>query len=235
MQINYDGWLCGNDSYPEKTRKKYSDKINIEVYGFNTLVKQIIKAESNWEYVSQEYKIDQKYNGKSLKRKAWDYFIKINGRKILVEFDGSQHYSEINRLRRDEGYQQIAEALGFEVIRIPYFIQLDTKLIEYYFHVELKNTIVEHSFLQGFRVNGRELIPEFKDTKAEKFRNTLKYKCDLQTNFNQLGLNRFESEMMDLSSHGFNEIVSEIKESLECRANDWGWPMKYAMPSIRWQ
>ncbi|MFV0518818.1 MAG: hypothetical protein ACK5LY_00960, partial [Lachnospirales bacterium] len=174
--INYDGWICGNDEHPTKNQLKYVDKIGKEVFGFNTLAKWIANSEDNWNYVCYEYRINEKSESYNMKIKAWDHYIKIDNRKILVEFDGEQHYTKISNFINDEKYELIALQLGYEIVRIPYFIQLNTELINYFFKTKLKNTIIINSFFQGFRTNGKNEIPEFIGTKAENFVNSLGYK-----------------------------------------------------------
>lgn len=233
-QFTYNGWLCGNDSYPKSILKKYDGKINKEVYGFNHLAKKITSVEPNWEYIAQEYRVKQKINGISLGRKAWDHYLKIDNQNVLVEFDGSQHYTEMQNYIKDAKYTEAIQRLGYKVVRIPYYIQLDSHLINYYFGTQLRNISISHTFLQGFRVNGQEKIPEFENTVAKNFRNTLLYKSVLPTDFCSFGLARFQHEMIDLSKFGFKQVVNEIKGSLKYRAKDYGWNLEYAIPDIKW-
>lgn len=234
-QINYDGWLCGNDKHPIRFANKVKDKIGVEVYGLNSLLKKIVEFEDNWTYVDDEYRIKKTIGNTNMSMKAWDHYIKIDERNILVEFDGYHHYTKINNFIIDSKYELGAKQLGYEVIRIPYFIQLDTELINYYFNTKLMNTKITHSFLQGFRINGKIEIPEFKGTKADAFRNTLKYKLFLPTEFHQFGLMRFEKEMQQLSQNGLVNVVDEIIESLKCRASENDWDEKYVTPNIKWK
>lgn len=233
--FTYNGWLCGNDSYPTSIKKKYAGKINKEVYGFNRLAKKISEVEPTWDYIDQEYRIKRKVNGHSLGRKAWDHYIKFNSRDILIEFDGSQHYTEMKNYLKDREYTQAAESLGFKVVRIPYFIQLNSKLIAYYIGAPLTKISIDHTFLQGFRVNGKDVIPEFNDTNAQEFRNTLGYQSVLPNDFCVFGLKRFQDEMISLSNNGLDSIVQEIKQSILLRANDYDWPEEYALPPIKWK
>lgn len=238
QKIIYNGWLCGNDSYPAKIKEKYKDKINKEVFGFNRLAKKIDEVESNWNYIEEEYRVKEKVGGKSIARKPWDHYIKINNDDVLAEFDGYQHYKELDNYIKDQKYAEIAQRMGYKVVRIPFFIQLNNKLIEYYFGIQLSNITIDHTFPQGFRVNGKEKIPEFlnaEEAGVKNFVNTMKYKSILPTDFCIFGLERFQKEILDLSKNGFNKEVQQIKESIVCRAEDYGWDIKYAMSkNMKW-
>lgn len=53
--------------------------------------------------------------------------------KLIVEFDGTQHYQKPDRIRKDYENQEIYENLGYKVVRIPYFIQLTNEVVEQMF------------------------------------------------------------------------------------------------------
>lgn len=81
-------------------------------------------------------------------------------------------------------------------------MQLNSKLIEYYFEIQLSNITIDHTFPQGFWVNEKEKIPEFLNTEevdVKNFVNTMKYKSILPTDFCIFGLERFQKEIFDLS------------------------------------
>lgn len=44
--------------------------------------------------------------------------------KLIIEFDGLQHYTSPSNILKDQKNQSIYEKFGYKVIRIPYFIQI---------------------------------------------------------------------------------------------------------------
>lgn len=53
--------------------------------------------------------------------------------KMIVEFDGIQHYTMPDRIKNDVLSTKFYERLGYKVVRIPYFIQLTNKAVKYFF------------------------------------------------------------------------------------------------------
>ncbi len=203
--LEYNGWLVGNDSYPQKVKSRYEKYINNEVYGLNRLLKFICSNEDGWRNLQEEYRLPIKGE----RRKAFDFYIEIGNRKILVEFNGQQHYHDVGQIIKDSNYADIAIKNGYELVRIPYYIQLDTKLINFFFDTKLKNVIINHTFPQGFIVNGKN--------------NELKYKSTLPVEFPKYGYELYKDDLNRLMLAGFEDIVSEISESQNCRIRDYGW------------
>ena len=81
--------------------------------------------------------------------------------KLIVEFDGAQHYQKPDVILRDIDNQSIYESLGYNVVRIPYFIQLT-------------NTVVKALFNKTIAVS---LFPEEIPSMGLKGRNTPAYCC----------------------------------------------------------
>lgn len=61
--------------------------------------------------------------------------------KMIVEFDGIQHYTMPDRIQKDIINTQFYESLGYKVVRIPYFIQLTNKAVKYFFNVDVKEPL----------------------------------------------------------------------------------------------
>ena len=57
--------------------------------------------------------------------------------KIIIEFDGLQHYTNPEKIRKDRQNQQIYESFGYRVIRIPYFIQLTQSVVKEMFGLDI--------------------------------------------------------------------------------------------------
>lgn len=76
---------------------------------------------------------------KSLKRP--DYRIG----KLLIEFDGIQHYTDPEKIRSDEYNTQLYQNAGYSVVRIPYFIQLSNKAVKTLFEKDIDEFLFDES------------------------------------------------------------------------------------------
>lgn len=65
--------------------------------------------------------------------------------KLIVEFDGLQHYNNPKNIIEDEEKTCKYEADGYKVIRIPYFIQLTQDVVREMFGVEVKEKLFNPS------------------------------------------------------------------------------------------
>ncbi len=57
--------------------------------------------------------------------------------KLIIEFDGLQHYTNPKNIRTDRENQQTYESFGYRVIRIPYFIQLTQSVVKEMFGIDI--------------------------------------------------------------------------------------------------
>ena len=64
---------------------------------------------------------------------------------LIVEFDGVQHYQKPDRIKKDDKNQNIYEANGYKVVRIPYFIQLTNEAVEQLFGVTVNEPLFDGS------------------------------------------------------------------------------------------
>ena len=70
--------------------------------------------------------------------------------KLIVEFDGYRHYSNCATIIQDMQKDITYSSLGYEVIRIPYFVQLDYTIVKLLF-AKYRPAIVEFStYPHGF-------------------------------------------------------------------------------------
>lgn len=53
--------------------------------------------------------------------------------KLIIEFDGLQHYQKPERIKADIENQKLYENCGYKVVRIPYFIQLSNDVVKQMF------------------------------------------------------------------------------------------------------
>lgn len=78
---------------------------------------------------------DKPFGGsdKSVSRKRPDY--KSESLKLIVEFDGLPHYQSKHQVERDSESERLYTKAGYKVVRIPFFIQLTSSVIERLFGV----------------------------------------------------------------------------------------------------
>lgn len=50
--------------------------------------------------------------------------------KLIVEFDGLQHYTKPDIIEKDFKNTELYSSIGYKVVRIPYFIQLSNKAVK---------------------------------------------------------------------------------------------------------
>ena len=109
--------------------------------------------------------------------------------KIIVEFDGYLHYTNTKTILSDYFKDEVYSKLSYNVIRIPYFVQLSTEVIKHLFKIEYK---FEQAYPHGF-IDKKAILP---------------------SNFNELGIERFKN---DLEKFSFikNEIISSLRNKIE--------------------
>lgn len=57
--------------------------------------------------------------------------------KLIVEFDGLQHYQQPDTIQKDKENKEFYEKLGYKVVRILYFIQLSKSAVKTLFDIEI--------------------------------------------------------------------------------------------------
>lgn len=65
--------------------------------------------------------------------------------KMIVEFDGLQHYSNPNKIEIDKKNTENYINLGYKVVRIPYFIQLTNNVVEQLFDKKINSNLFSES------------------------------------------------------------------------------------------
>lgn len=63
--------------------------------------------------------------------------------KIIIEFDGLQHYTNPENIIKDKNNQKIYESFGYKVIRIPYFIQITNEVAKEMFGVDIPDQLFD--------------------------------------------------------------------------------------------
>jgi len=93
--------------------------------------------------------------------------------KIIVEFDGLQHYTNPDIIEKDIENTKLYNTLGYKVVRIPYFIQLTNKAVKTLFDIEVSETLFDEKY-SSLSTKGRNspayLCPAGVKRMAEEFR-----------------------------------------------------------------
>lgn len=93
--------------------------------------------------------------------------------KLLIEFDGLQHYQQPDKIRKDRETQTLYESLGYKVIRIPYFIQLTNEVVKTMFGREVGEPLFD-PVVPSMAISGRNTpafcCPAGLQRMAEEFR-----------------------------------------------------------------
>jgi len=74
---------------------------------------------------------------------------------IIVEFDGYQHFTIAKNITIDRMKDEVYSKMGYKIIRIPYFIQLSTTNIKYFFNLDYE---YNQTYLNGF-IDSKAILP----------------------------------------------------------------------------
>lgn len=117
---------------------------------------------------------------------VWDGAFTRNRRLVLVEYDGDDHYRSSLKIKSDILKTDYAIKLGCQVVRIPYWVQLDAVTLKYYFDLSAK---VVQDFPHGFI--------------------TTQY---FPASFCELGVVRFKKELESLPAEIRHAVVLSLQE-----------------------
>ena len=91
---------------------------------------------------------------------------------LIVEFDGYQHYCQIDTIFKDRLKDSVYTSMGYRIIRIPYFVQLTSDVVAHYFGIS--DVDMQVNFPHGFIVDKGEKLPaEFCSLGIARFINEL--------------------------------------------------------------
>jgi hypothetical protein len=85
-------------------------------------------------------------------RKRPDY--RSENLRIIIEFDGLQHYTNPDIIEKDIESTILYNEFGYKVVRIPYFIQLTNKAIKTMFDIEISEELFDEK-IPSLSVVGR--------------------------------------------------------------------------------
>ena len=104
-------------------------------------------------------------------RKRPDY--RSESLRIIIEFDGLQHYTNPDIIEKDLENTKLYNSVGYKVVRIPYFIQLTNRAVKTMFDKEVSENLFDGKF-SSLSTNGRNspayLCPAGVKRMAEEFK-----------------------------------------------------------------
>ena len=107
--------------------------------GLEDYLKVIFPTVDDWIH----YKAIGKINDK-IYRSRPDY--RSEKLKLIIEFDGLQHYTKPDIIEKDLQTTAVYKSFGYKVVRIPYFIQLTQKVVKSLFEVDVKESYLTKQF-----------------------------------------------------------------------------------------
>jgi len=95
--------------------------------------------------------VGDRWTGTELKvsgtRRRWDMGFVDGDRRVVVEFDGDEHYRNTIKIKADREKDAVAASEGLRVVRIPYWVQLDSVTFRHFFGFDAE---IEQNFPHGF-------------------------------------------------------------------------------------
>ena len=141
--------------------------------------------------------LGERWGGSELRvpesRRRWDmWFTRDGDRRVVVEYDGDEHYRNTLKIKADAEKDAAAQQHGFQVVRVPYWVQLDTMMLRHWFGIDAE---IQQDFRHGFIVT--KLFP---------------------ASFCAMGIARFQRELAALPV----VVCAAVIKSLRDRAQEHG-------------
>jgi len=122
------------------------------------------------ERLSPNAVFDTPVVGSGIKHRPDIYIREFN---LVIEFDGWRHYQQSKLILADRFKDLTYKNMGLSVKRLPYFVQLDTKIVAYLFGKWATDTSAFNSYPHGF-IDPSALLPaDFSELGVSKFRQDL--------------------------------------------------------------
>lgn len=143
--ITYKKYLFNNLSI-----KSYNDGLREYGDNLNCLNKCLENIFPNNVFIHDKYlKINNEYVCNEFNQKIKPDYV-CEKLKLIVEFDGSHHYTDPFVYYKDRSNNITLEKLGYDVVRIPYYVQLDKCAIQHYFKIDFSNNLYDTDNDHGF-------------------------------------------------------------------------------------
>ena len=147
--------------------------------------------------IFKESKIKNKESPDSneLYERTWSTSIETNNEKLVVNYDDEEHYCNSIVIKTDQEEEEIAKELGYKVIRIPYWIQIDSVTMKHYFGMDV----------------------EIKTEYPHGFGNTNVYPAS----FCEKGIERFSQELKMLPNEIKYEVIISLRNKIKEYETDY--------------
>lgn len=109
---------------------------------------------------------------------------------LIVEFDGWRHYSSAENILTDINKEFVYAGMGYNVIRIPYFVQMSSAVVFELFGVEVD---IEQTYPHGF-IDSQALLP---------------------ADYCQMGIDKFLVDVHDTFKFISADIIKSIRTKIE--------------------
>ena len=160
-------------------------------------IKEILKKISYSETLSEQGWLGGELKLPNLEQ-GWEIAFKYGEQIFVVEYDDDKHYRNTLTIKADLEKDRISKELGYEIIRVPYWIAMDTIMVEYYFGIEFD---VETTNKHGF--NEDDLFP---------------------ASFCEKGIERFSQELKMLPGEIKYEIIMSLREKIKEHGTEYVIP-----------
>jgi len=142
--MNKWGFLRENGELAKKAGK---DKdTGLHRTGLEDYLKVIFPDNNDWIHDKALGEV----NGKCVRSRP-DY--RSEKLKLIIEFDGLQHYTKPDIIEKDFRLTELYTCLGYKVVRIPYFIQLTNKAVKTLFGIEVAEELFDET-IPSLGING---------------------------------------------------------------------------------
>ncbi|TLS75054.1 DUF559 domain-containing protein [Mariprofundus erugo] len=147
----------------------------------NSIMTSFLRA-AGFHFSEENYFHNKTVPDSGIRNRPDHRFIK---EKVIIEFDGLQHYQNIDVIKKDRKKDAVYGKMGYRIIRVPFFIQPSTETLNHYFHIEGE---LQLQYPHGFII----------------------YDSTPPTYFCSLGLERFIDEFNKLPDTVKNDIVKSL-------------------------
>jgi len=130
------------------------------------------------------------------RKASWKVDYYIPEKKLVVEYDGPDHYTNIWKIKRDVTKDKYFSKDDFKIVRIPYWLQIQSSVSDYLFSCQLSKETENEIAKQIYKVSD---VSEIMYSGLYQSQNT-------PANFIEKGRERFKNE--------FNSAPKIVQESV---------------------